>query len=520
MKFSTNKKLEILLLSIIVLLAIVFRYWLVSGDRILFWYDQARDAHISRQIIEHRDLKIQGPSASGTNDTLYHGVLYYYLIAPVYTFSHGDPMSVTIFLLFINAFSVVIFYFLLRSITQNNFGALLGALMLAFSFEHAEYSTWLSNPTISLIPILLFYLWIWNFFYKQDKRIPWWSALALGIINQSAIYTIFNFGSILIGLGYIFYYNKSLKYLKQIPLFQYVKFILIYLISISTILLTQWRLFRANIFTLHSVSDAVGHALKYVDLSQVLDLINAYLNKFMRTMSPHYTILGFVVLVLMIVGFKYIKLKERYFLLSWIFAPLWMFIFHFRDSTHTYIGIEYPLIILAILILLRVKFGRLQKLIMLMVVGYFILQIYAVYATRLRSDNFFTSHPGWSLADQKQLLDKTYLLANQQPFSISTWTSPYGYNITFAYLYDWYGRQRYGYTPSYFGPNQSGLVGAELLPQSDSVELIHFVIEEPFVDIFHTFYDKFIATQDAYAPSVSGKIENFGGFKLDYRRKK
>ena len=74
-KKPTSKQLLVFLF--VFFLAIFFRLLSIRDNKIYFWFDQARDANLSRQIIENKDLKIQGPSASGTNDTIYHGVLYY-----------------------------------------------------------------------------------------------------------------------------------------------------------------------------------------------------------------------------------------------------------------------------------------------------------------------------------------------------------------------------------------------------------------------------------------------------------
>lgn len=86
------------LLIIIFLLAFILRIYSISDNRVFFYFDQARDAVISTSIIDNKDFKLMGPSVSGTNDSLYHGVLYYYLIAPVYALSHGSPFFVSVYL--------------------------------------------------------------------------------------------------------------------------------------------------------------------------------------------------------------------------------------------------------------------------------------------------------------------------------------------------------------------------------------------------------------------------------------
>ena len=105
-------------LLLLFLLTFLVRLFLIENNSFIFRWDQARDATLSRKIIEEHDLKIQGPSASGTQDQIYHGVLYYYLIAPLYTFSGGDPRLVIFVLSFLFSTSVIPVYFLTKSFSN------------------------------------------------------------------------------------------------------------------------------------------------------------------------------------------------------------------------------------------------------------------------------------------------------------------------------------------------------------------------------------------------------------------
>lgn len=41
------------------------------------------------------DLRIQGPSASGASDTIYHDILYFYVTAPLYAIAQRNPQMVS-----------------------------------------------------------------------------------------------------------------------------------------------------------------------------------------------------------------------------------------------------------------------------------------------------------------------------------------------------------------------------------------------------------------------------------------
>ena len=83
----------------------------LQNNALTFGYDQARDALIAKQIISG-DIKIQGPPSSAPG--LYHGVFYYYLLAPAYLIGHGSPIVVAYYLAFLNSLTVFI-VFLQRS---------------------------------------------------------------------------------------------------------------------------------------------------------------------------------------------------------------------------------------------------------------------------------------------------------------------------------------------------------------------------------------------------------------------
>src|SRR3989338_11176755 len=86
----------------LVVLAFILRIIFIYQGGVSFHYDMARDAYEAEQIWKNHDLKVLGPPTSTSG--LYHGVFYYYLIAPFYMLGQGDPRVVGVFLSF--------FYFL------------------------------------------------------------------------------------------------------------------------------------------------------------------------------------------------------------------------------------------------------------------------------------------------------------------------------------------------------------------------------------------------------------------------
>src|SRR3989344_7337678 len=106
----------------IYVLSVVIRIWSVSGGHFQFWFDVGRDAIISREILENGDLKIQGPTASGTDDSVYHGVLYYYLIGPLFTLFQGDPQWVLYAVIVLSSTAIFPVYALAKSLGGTSVG--------------------------------------------------------------------------------------------------------------------------------------------------------------------------------------------------------------------------------------------------------------------------------------------------------------------------------------------------------------------------------------------------------------
>src|SRR3990172_9177678 len=147
-------------LFLIFLLALSLRWLFLPKAAITFGYDQARDAYIAGEII-NGDFKILGPSVSGVPG-LYHGVLYYYVIAPFYLIGQGNPLFAAYGLSLINSLGVFIIFYFTYLITRKIAPSLLTALIYAVSYEVIQYSTWLSNPSIALIFVPLFYVGLYK----------------------------------------------------------------------------------------------------------------------------------------------------------------------------------------------------------------------------------------------------------------------------------------------------------------------------------------------------------------------
>ncbi|PIY79035.1 MAG: hypothetical protein COY81_04715 [Candidatus Pacebacteria bacterium CG_4_10_14_0_8_um_filter_43_12] len=213
-----------------------------------YWFDLGRDAILSREILENGDLKIQGPSASGTNDTVFHGVLYYYLIGPLYTLFAGDPRTVMIGLVVFSSLAVIPVFILTKELTGKKAVAIVAGILYAFSLETYRSGTWMSNPILAAVSLPTFFLFYWLVFFKSQRKLLPLLFLCLGITHQSVVLFVPWWGLVATGFWLEHTYNLKSWSSKLIA----TSFVA-YFVTIASMILVQTRMMIAGLFSLNSV---------------------------------------------------------------------------------------------------------------------------------------------------------------------------------------------------------------------------------------------------------------------------
>ncbi|MEO8581138.1 MAG: hypothetical protein ABI425_01000 [Patescibacteria group bacterium] len=470
-----KEKISVVVLFFVLLL---LKLYFIGHNDVFFFFDQSRDAFVSRQIFEKGDLKLQGPSASGTNDTVYHGVLYYYVIGPIYTIFNGNPFYVDVTLAFLTTFNLVVFYLLVKKFSASKVAAFIASVMLAVSFDGIVTNTWLSNPILTYSLLILFYYSLWRFVSERSTFYFYLTALFLGLANQSLISTIYLWGVTMVSIALVFWLDRRHQ-VKTLSLKKLFLFFTLYLFCVSTILLTQFKLARAGIFTLEALSKASSEKQASVFTCSVSTLL-ALSRKVNNSFFPQYyyaSVLTFIAILAIFIR-KNSK-KKILFVLLWLSSPFWLTLLHDRDSYHIFIGIEaciYLVTGVALSAFTRTKLGLLGVAIFLIII--ILSQLQAIMHAKSEKTTQFWVERGALLSDELALIDKTYQLANGRQFTISTATNPYLINTTWSYLYDWYGKGKYNYLPLWYGNAQVDVPGAELLTKVEEPAELHFTIKE------------------------------------------
>lgn len=510
--FKNLKKHRLIIL--IFLLAVAIRLGVILSGNVFFYFDQARDAAISTQIIKNFDIKIQGPSVSGTGDSVYHGVLYYYLIAPVYFLSGGSPVVVSAFLAIFGSLSVFVIYALGIKVFDSKNVGLLAGLLLAVSAIAVHQHIWLSNPQLNSVFLPITYLLIWRTFYSQ-KPSELKHFILLGIFSalsmQAALQSVVVLGSIFIAVLYKFATEKSLK---AFSIKQIFGFGLPFLAGISTMLLTQFLLWKNGILSLESLRLS-EHSVSFLEsLAMIVDrygkLIRDLLLPNMEEVDSWFGVLLGMVLAVML--FIKDKKKQLIWSASFFLAPLWLLVWHYRDPNHSFIGSEVVLLLVvawAVWELCKLAKTRILGNAALLIFVIFFLSIQSLALNKWISKGYqyFGIQKGGMLRQQLALIDKTYEIADGTPFTISTLTSPFAINTTWGYLYDWRGSEKYGSEPKFVGMSQFGYPGEGLLEESDQPEQIHFAIIEPDTTLSDETIADFVSANASLTGSPGEKTD-------------
>jgi len=119
------------------------------------------------------------------------------------------------------------------------------------------------------------------------------------------------------------------------------------------------------------------------------------------------------------------------------------------------------------------------------------------------------------LRDELNLIDYTYKEADGKPFSVNTVTNPLFINTTWAYLYNWYGKQKYDYLPYWRGKSQAGQLGEEVLDNANLETKLHFLIIEPTQGIPEYFVNWTRIVENQRSQLIETK--SFGNFIVEKR---
>lgn len=441
---------------------------LANLDGIAFGHDQARDVYRIRSIVKDKDFKLLGPETDIPG--VHHGPLYYYLAVLPYVLFRGDPRAPVVLLIFINLLGIILIYFTSLKIFKNRLTALLSAFFYTFSYEVFEVSRWLSNPSPSLITLLLFFLGLW-LWIEKDKR--WWlfTAIGLGLSIQFQFVFIYLFGF----AALIFFLFRP-----KVKSGEWLRLLLALFLILSSFVVAEFKFgFMTTKALISFVGIQKGHFLP------IIEYFDHYLNSLARTLVGSifaWNTVFALFLLLFVVFYLYKNIEEKEkkaldFVTLWFFSTAPLYAFSIGTVFTTYLNMG---IVLASFILLAKFIEKLISkknfllglvLLVLSLVG----NLTLILPTFKRGTTLSAPSGSHYLKNEKRAVDYMYREANGQPFSFCAVTAPLFNNVVWSYVFETYGEAKYGYLPFWSGPTQEEF--DYLPPDKEHVDLRFLLVE-------------------------------------------
>lgn len=474
------KKKTVYFLAAFVFVGLVLR--LIYPNTITFFYDQARDAFASLNIILNKDIKIIGPSTDIPG--LFHGPLYWYMLSPIYYLFKGNVVAARVFLILISLLNIPVVYLLAKKIFKKNEIALLGALFFAVSFEAVQYSRWLSNPSPAVLTINLTFLGLWLFLSGQIIGFPL-TLLGWSLSIHFQFFLVYQLVFIIPVVALAIHKNKyRLKDLfnkKNIILFL-VTFLILSPFAAAQI---KFKFMGIRSLIAFLLSGKSGQTPLIVKLDKYIKYL--LLNVKNNVVSVEHLwlqiIMIFGVIALIFLFFKHKKDRLGIFFLTiWFFSPIFVYLIEGTTAYFLNIGNSTPLIILcSYLIFSLYRKNFLSKGLVLLVVGAILVSnVFLIIKENKSGETLFTVQSRIILPREKEVVEWIYRKSKNEPFAIDCVTNPLFINATWSYLFSWYGKSKYHYLPSWLGYPQDDYPGGKILSQEISAkDKLLFLIIEP-----------------------------------------
>ncbi len=454
------RRIEIILLTLIILLGVGLRSPEVLSKNFLFGFDQGRDYLAVREIVVGRNPTLIGPEVGAGFAGLggiFHGPYYYYSLVLPFLLFDGHPYGglVTMFLFGVASL------FLCFYIAQKMFGtkaALVATFLLAISGPITSQSRfmWNSHPTTFFI-LLAFW-----FTFKIPE-------------NPKKYFFLATFFS-----GLIYGFELAISVPLIFSQFLYVLLILrikdikVYLMGLFGVILAHLPFFafelRHNFMAIRGVLNSLSSAGNR-SLMHLAHLFYRHLQAFWINFQTTFLLNKYLLYLLFLLLVKTMvdcfkkekRSKENYFIRFLVVLPAVSFIvFLFLDNVvwgHFLVHLCIAYIFIFAFHFRKAKFSSLQVLL----VVFLIMMVPGVFKEIGRARNDYYDYGGVAkIRGKLEAIDYIYSDAKEEEFNVLVFTPPV-YDYAYRYLLGWYGKQKYNYVP---GDKKEGLFYLWIEPES------------------------------------------------------
>jgi hypothetical protein len=491
------------LLAAISILASAFLSSVLITRQTIFGFDQGRDAFEARAIWHDHDVKIQGPASDIPG--VHHGVLWYYLLAAPYAVN-DSPIFVSFFWAAILLLTAVPWAFLTQALFKTKPITLIFICLYLLSPLSLAFTHWLNNPILGLIIAPLLLTSLWRYLHRKENSAAFLVGAFLGLLINADV----AWGLYLLTLPVFLYYFKVSPTVKNAFLF-----FTGLLLACLTLLVSELRFGGKGIigFAKYLTSLSPNLDTPTATIIAAVDKIALYLHNIALPVPYLLIFLGVLVLPGII---RRSRISEKDPL---VFLSIWtggVFVFYLFPSG--FIGSPFmvaPVLGSVILLVSAFLYFLTPRKLLLPLLAILLVGYVSTTLSWLKADTSpLALQKGVNYQLETQILDYTYTTSQGKPFTITTVTAPLYINSLWAYLYQTYGQQKYGYLPYWLGKNQTGYLGN--LPQGRRDTELFYLIQEPLEAI----PELFVIKTNYEADKISDRLEEkkFGSFVVQKRR--
>ena len=498
--FRKNKKV-----LLIFIFALIVRF-IYLEDSVYFGYDEARDAYISQSIYKDFDIKLIGPPANYPG--LNHGPLHWYVNGIFYLLGNGSPYFASVFYRILNASGVFLIYVVAKKLFDEK-SATISSFLYAVSFEQSQYAIYMGNPSLAVLAVLVVFYGL-TIFIKEKKYWGLYLTFAgWGIAFQLEFFLLYQV--VIIALILLL----NIKKVKNIAGKVWFVVALTVLLFSSTYILAEvkygFSMIKSLLNLLSTGYNVMPDGTSRIELyfRMLSQLINYNVVNLPETYS--YILLSILTILLFIF---YRKNRNTLIVLLWIFSTAIIIPFGAYNAFYVNVGVGLGIII-GISYIISLLPERLNAFKYLFVVLIIISNLFLIFSRNKNSLIVeIKAQPGMKLSDEITLIDRIYEYAAGEQFTIRVTSMPYGIQTVWAYLFEYYGLEKYGNLPFWEGENVLGYSGHLPLTKVGTT-CKRVLIREPVRGIPEGLIKKDETEENYFSEIV--KEESIGLFKVQYR---
>ncbi|MFH0773095.1 MAG: hypothetical protein V1922_02175 [bacterium] len=511
LSFIENK--TYIVLCCIIALGLFFRV-LNLKDNTIVAYDQARDAQRVMEIMQ-KNFKIVGPETDIPG--VFNGPLFYYILTPIYALTAFNINYAALVFVFINLSGILLVYLSSQVLFNNKKISLLSAFLWAISYEQMNFARFISNASPMSICTIVFFLGLAYAIFKKKEV-----GLAISVIGLAAAIH-FNFY-----LVYLFIFYPILfiffKYRPSLKMTVACLSLLGLLLSPFVIAEIRWQFMAIKSLLGYISHQSTNYTSQYELFASILNNGKRYYDRISEAISyslfSYGKFVGFIILFLFLEiiwkNRKRTEEKNRYFFLCiWFFSTLPLFLFKSGVLNAQVINssIFAPLAIIFAGGIYYLSISNAPKSVKIVI----LLLIICSNVFQMGADNFqniklFALQP-LTLSIEKKMIDYSYESSKKKHFSICGVTNPLFVNTLWSFLYSTYGKNKYGYVPSWSGQKQ--ISNSSYLPYDIERAQLRYLIIEPLGGIPENAKEATIYLEDKVSRLLEEK--SFGDLTIQKR---